>query len=93
MRICVPLGALFADSVEALDRAGLDDDPGAGEAVRAAGVPVVALAASAPDAEALAAADGWRWVARRAPEGYTVLDRVAGTSRTLARLEEVLTAP
>jgi hypothetical protein len=30
-------------------------------------------------------------VARRAPEGYTVLDRVAGTSRTLARLEEVLT--
>jgi hypothetical protein len=54
---------------------------------------VVALAASAPDAEALAAADGWRWVARRAPEGYTVLDRVAGTSRTLARLEEVLTAP
>jgi len=72
---------------------GLDDDPAAGEAVRAAGVPVVALAASAPDPEALAAADGWRWVARRAPEGYTVLDRVAGTSRTLARLEEVLTAP
>jgi ATP phosphoribosyltransferase regulatory subunit len=69
----------------------LDDDPAAGEAVRAAGVPVVALAASAGDPEGLAAADGWRWVARRAPDGYTVLDRVAGTSRTLARLEEVLT--
>jgi ATP phosphoribosyltransferase len=27
MRICVPLGALFADSVEALDRAGLDVAP------------------------------------------------------------------
>ena len=72
---------------------GLDLDPAAGAPVRAAGVPVVALAADAPDAEALAAADGWRWVARPAPGGYTVVDRVAGTSRELARLEEVLPSP
>ena len=72
---------------------GLDIDPAAGAAVRAAGVPVVALPADAPDAEALAAADGWRWVARPGPGGFAVLDRAAGTSRDVARLEEVLSSP
>ena len=72
---------------------GLDIDPSVGAAVRAAGVPVVALPADSPDAEALAAADGWRWVARPAPDGFTVFDRTAGTSRRLARLEEVLSSP
>ena len=45
------------------------------------------------DAEALAAADGWRWVARPAAGGYAVLDRVdRGVALASARLEEALSS-
>ena len=43
----------------------LDDDLGGAAAVRAAGVAVIAIADAGRRPEALAAADGWRWVARR----------------------------
>ena len=89
MRICVPLGALFDDSVEALGRAGLDVAP-----LRDAGRRLVVEAADGDRAEALAAADGWRFVARRAGDGYTVVDRVTGERRAgVARLEEALPSP
>ncbi len=68
----------------------LDDDLGVAAAVRASGVPVIALADLGADAEAVAAADGWRWVARPSAAGYTVLDRVTGESREHARLEEAV---
>jgi hypothetical protein len=56
---------------------------------------VVALpAADDGRAEDLAAADGWRFVARPAAGGYAVLDRVTGERRSgVARLEEALPSP
>jgi ATP phosphoribosyltransferase regulatory subunit len=74
---------------------GLDEDPAGAAAARRAGVAVVALAASDDDrAEALAQADGWRFVARRGDDGYAVLDRVTGErSSGVARLEEALPSP
>ena len=70
----------------------LDDDPAAAAVVRAAGFAVVALPDAGLDAEALAAADGWRWVARPVAEGYAVLDRATGESRVHARLEEAVSS-
>ncbi|WP_217912848.1 ATP phosphoribosyltransferase regulatory subunit [Miltoncostaea marina] len=74
---------------------GLDRDLAAAAAARRAGIPVVALGggADAGDADALAAADGWRWVARPSGDGYRVVDRVTGDARDCARLEEVLASP
>jgi hypothetical protein len=56
---------------------------------------VVALPASHDArAEALAEADGWRFVARPGAGGYAVLDRVTGERRSgVARLEEALPSP
>ena len=68
----------------------LDDDLGVAAAVRASGLPVIALADLGADAEAVAAADGWRWVARPSAAGYIVLDRLTGESREHARLEEAV---
>lgn len=68
----------------------LDDDLEVAAAVRAMGVAVIALADMGADPEALAASDGWRWVARPSAEGYTVLDRATGESRVHARLEEAV---
>lgn len=68
---------------------GLGSDLAAAGAVRAAGLPVVALPDDSGDAEALAAADGWRFVARRSDDGFTVTDRTTGTTRRTARLEDV----
>ena len=68
---------------------GLDTELAAAAAARAAGVAVVALPADSGDAEALAAADGWRWIARRVPAGYAVLDRTSGGTRECVRLEDV----
>lgn len=68
---------------------GLDTDLAATAAVRAAGVAVVALPDASGEAEALAVADGWRWVARRAAGGYSVTDRATGSTRECARLEDV----
>lgn len=65
---------------------GLEETQAAAAAARGAGLTVIAAAG---DADALAAAEGWRWVARRAPEGFVVADRAAGGTRTCARLEEV----
>ena len=89
---------IAADGKDAAPRPGvvlvgaLDDDPAVAAQVRAAGVPVIALPDAGVDAEALAAADGWRWVARPSPEGYTVLDRVTGESRAHGRLSEAVSA-
>jgi hypothetical protein len=74
---------------------GLDEDPAAAAAARRAGIAVVALAAADDDrAEELAAADGWRFVARPGGDGYAVLDRLTGERRSgVARLEEALPSP
>ena len=72
---------------------GLDAALAAATAARAAGVTVVALPSEGADADALAAADGWRWVARARSGGYTVTDRLTGDARELARIEEVLRSP
>ena len=74
---------------------GLDQDPGAAAAARRTGLAVVALPASDDArAEALAEADGWRFVARPAGDGYAVLDRATGERRSgVARLEEALPSP
>ena len=69
---------------------GLDRAPAVAAAVRAAGLPVVALAADDPDPEALAAADAWRYVARPDDGGYAVLDRLTGERLVCGRLEEEL---
>ena len=73
---------------------GLDEDPAGAAEARRAGFAVIALAASDdPRAEALAEADGWRYVARREGGGYTVLDRATGERRSGARLREALPSP
>ena len=55
---------------------------------------VVALPAADDDqAEALAAADGWRFVARRGDDGYALLDRATGERWSGARIEEGLPSP
>ncbi len=76
---------IAADGAPAPPRAGLvlvgglDDDLAVAAEVRAAGMPVIALGDAVADPEALAAADGWRWVARPVAAGYTVLDRATGS--------------
>jgi ATP phosphoribosyltransferase regulatory subunit len=69
---------------------GLDGDLRTAAALRVAGLPVVAVDAGEPDAEGLAAADGWRYVARPAAGGYEVHDRATGERLSLARPEEAL---
>jgi ATP phosphoribosyltransferase regulatory subunit len=72
---------------------GLDRELQAASAARAAGVAVVAVAEDEPDPDGLAAADGWRWAARRDGEGYALHDRATGARVTCRRLEEALTSP
>jgi ATP phosphoribosyltransferase regulatory subunit len=74
---------------------GLDRDPAGAAAARRAGVVVVALpAADDGRAEAVAEADGWRFVARPGGDGYAVLDRATGERRSgVARLEEAVPSP
>jgi ATP phosphoribosyltransferase regulatory subunit len=69
---------------------GLDAEVPAARALRAAGLPVVALPDGDGRAEALARADGWRYVARREPQGWGVLDRASGERFACAGLEEAL---
>lgn len=52
-------------------------------ALRAAGVPVVGLRDGDPDADALALADGRRFVVRRDGEGWAVRDAISGSSSRL----------
>ncbi len=69
---------------------GLDEAAGDAARARGAGLTVVAVAADAGDPEGLAAADGWRWVARPGRGGgYRVLDRLTGASADHADLAEV----
>ena len=68
---------------------GLEAEAGAARAARDAGLAVVALGEGVADPDALAAADGWRWVARRAGVGWSVTDRASGAVRDCARLEDV----
>jgi len=53
-------------------------------------VPVVGLPSGDDRADRVAAADGWRYVARRAGDGFEVADRLRGETFTCARLEEAL---
>ncbi|MCC6832772.1 MAG: ATP phosphoribosyltransferase regulatory subunit [Thermoleophilia bacterium] len=68
----------------------MDAEAGTARAVRAAGVPVVGLPSGDDRADRVAAADGWRYVARRAGDGFEVADRLRGETFTCARLEEAL---
>ena len=68
---------------------GLEAEAGAARAAREAGLTVVALDGDDAEADALAQADGWRWVARRAGAGWSVTDRASGDVRETARLEDV----
>ncbi|MGD9694957.1 MAG: ATP phosphoribosyltransferase regulatory subunit [Thermoleophilia bacterium] len=68
---------------------GLDGEAEAAGAARAAGLAVIAVGEGEGEAERVAEADGWRWVARRAGDGFDVTDRAAGTTARLAALEEV----
>jgi len=69
---------------------GLDEDIAAARALRARGVPVIALPAGDASAEGLAAAEGWRYVARRKGDGFTMLDRERGERVEAPTLEEAL---
>lgn len=69
---------------------GMDDERAAAAALRSAGMPVVGLPAGDARAEDVAAADGWRYVARRDGDGFAVADRLRGETFACARLEEVL---
>jgi len=72
---------------------GLDALAPVATAARAAGLTVIALTSDDPDADALAAADGWRWVARPSGDGFSVLDRTTGRVDDHARLDEVTRSP
>ncbi len=91
---------LVADGEAAVPRdgvvlvGGLDALAPAAAAARAAGLTVIALPSGSDDAEALAAADGWRWVARAAEGGgFAVLDRATGRRSDHLRLDEVTRSP
>jgi ATP phosphoribosyltransferase regulatory subunit len=66
---------------------GLEEEIAAAAAARGAGLPVVAVPDEGDLGEALAAADGWRYVARRDGDGYAVRDRLGGTTFACDRLE------
>jgi hypothetical protein len=51
---------------------------------------VIALPAGDPTAEGLAGAEGWRYVARRAAGGFSLLDRERGERVDCRALEEAL---
>jgi ATP phosphoribosyltransferase regulatory subunit len=67
---------------------GLDERVTAAAMLRATGVPVVAVPLKHRDAEALAAADGRRYVARPVKAGWRVIDVVSGATSTVVSLEE-----
>jgi ATP phosphoribosyltransferase regulatory subunit len=69
---------------------GLDEDLAAARALRARGLAVIALPAGDLTAEGLAGAEGWRYVARRAAGGFSLLDRERGERVDCRALEEAL---
>ncbi len=69
---------------------GMDAELEAAREARARGLVVVALPLGDERAEALAEADGWRWVARRSGPGFSVLDRASGERFQCPSLAEAL---
>jgi ATP phosphoribosyltransferase regulatory subunit len=67
---------------------GMDDDLEVARAVRRAGVPVVALERGDPSGEGLAAADGWRFVARRSGGEFELHDTATGERAACRSLAE-----
>lgn len=67
---------------------GMDGDIAAAQALRQAGIVVIGVSERAGDAEALAAAEGWRFVARRAGDGFVVADTGNGATVTCIDLGE-----
>jgi ATP phosphoribosyltransferase regulatory subunit len=71
---------------------GLDEELAAAQAVRARGLPVIALPAGDLTAEGLAGAEGWRYVARREGTGFSLLDRERGERVDSPTLGEALSS-
>jgi len=71
---------------------GLEEEVAAAAAARAAGLAVIGVPDEEAWGEALAAADGWRFVARRDGAGYAVRDRLRGVTIACDRLEEAMTS-
>jgi ATP phosphoribosyltransferase regulatory subunit len=69
---------------------GFSDDLALARVLRAAGEVVVAAPQAPGMAEALAEADGWRFVARRAGDAFAVTDRVSAHTITCADVSEGL---
>jgi ATP phosphoribosyltransferase regulatory subunit len=69
---------------------GLDRYAELASALRGAGIPVIALSEADDRADALAAAEGWRFVARPESGGVRILDRAGGEERiTSSPLEDL----
>jgi ATP phosphoribosyltransferase regulatory subunit len=71
---------------------GLDERLALSAELRAAGIPVIALSASDTRANALAAAEGWRFVADSDGDALRILDRVDGSTFVSARPQEDLSS-
>jgi ATP phosphoribosyltransferase regulatory subunit len=71
---------------------GLDDQMALAAELRAAGIPVIALTGSDSRADALAAAEGWRFVARPEAAGIRIADRATGTELVSTRALEDLSS-
>lgn len=69
---------------------GIEADVAVARALRAQGIVVLGVSDQVGVADALAAAEGWRFVARRAAAGFEITDRVAGMTMTCADLGEGL---
>ena len=69
---------------------GIEIDVAAARALRAAGVVVIGVSDQAGVADALATAEGWRFVARRDEAGFAVTDRTDNRTVTCADLVEGL---
>ncbi len=69
---------------------GIEVDLAVARALRADGVVVIGVSDQAGVADALAAVEGWRFVARRAGAGFEITDRVAVTTVTCTDLREGL---
>jgi ATP phosphoribosyltransferase regulatory subunit len=67
---------------------GLDTERAAAAALRRAGIVVIALPQGDDRADAVAEADGWRFVSSRYKDGFAVRDRATGEQFSCARLEE-----
>ncbi len=69
---------------------GLDDRLAQAAEIRSAGVPVIALSALDRRADALAAAEGWRFVAHPDGQALRIVDRADGTEFVSMRPQEDL---